>query len=418
MYTAWFCEVPQEAVPLIQKGLDQLYGVGEVALESLPVSKLRPFSRLFSRQPQCVLAVVGEEVANHCTSDFWDAPGALRYTSYQSVVSWFRDNSVELEAPTEISTASAIPIDYYTSRIKYLEDYIAEAEWSHSLGETTSPVLLDARTQERDDLSVKVLEQAQRISELEAKLSHYSPVATGEVVELRKQVAMLEAEPLLQLSTVTSLNSQPSLTQSSLRSTDQVKLFFTSSDGDYREGYKLLRRWVQELSYSSPVVVLDLCTESRLDYEFQTSLEGNLQWLLDPSSDVTHLPRIAENVWAVSSGGTKYINDLAYLRVSWGDKLNQLVKDNRKVVLFGGCLNSAVPRILYNSLATVSKPLVYTGGLMVSLRSTLINLRGLARPPLVVSRGYNPEARNLWQMLVDNYETVILDQNTSIAEKL
>lgn len=179
--------------------------------------------------------------------------------------------------------------------------------------------------------------------------------------------------------------------------------------------YSLLRRTCVA-DATKRIVIVDLVTDSTLDREFSCKqIVSPVNWLNGAESLKDFVaPTRFPNVRVVSTS-LAYFNDLYLLTVDWQRIIQDLSSMPADVVVINiGCLNSTVPKILFNTLSKCMKTYVITKATPVNLRTVYLTLRGfteLGKNVSVECVDYSTNSANFYKRLTAKFQARILSDS-------
>ena len=430
----------QGILTLLQQGADLAYGSGVVALELVSSDMLEVQERLASQRNDVVLFVLSDKDALPSHHE-----GTLVVKNEADVVGYFASLGVELTSSSSGDTPiESVPVEsprapsnyeftlrQYQQQIAFLEQALSE----QSLGILSSTdsesidalrteldkaretiasqeTLLNSKISETEQGSHKITELIEQNLTLQRQVEELSSSneAGTELVRLRRQINQIEASPLFKLkqSMTPTSTLQVALPYVQHPSHKGIRFIYAGSDGSMKLTYEVVRRLSGEMSTRGKVVILDLTTETYIDYILNIPrVVSASDWFLsggEPPLSDTRVPNVK-----VLTPGLQYFNDLSLLNVNWSDRWNQLLRDGYQVIVLFGVLNTAITRVLYNSFGSINKPWIVVEGLITSLRSLIMHLSGLSAQPRVLMKRLNPNAQTLYQHLVETVDVTQID---------
>lgn len=444
--------VSQGILALLQQGADLAYGSGVVALELVADDMLEVQERLASQRNDVVLFVLSDKDSLPSLHE-----GTFVARSEADVVAYFASLGVELtvetssvEAPVpdvpvsapQVSANYEFTLRQYQQQIAFLEQTLSEQSQGilasassdasddrvatlqselDKARETLSAqeTLLNSKISETERGSSKITELIEQNLTLQKQVEELSATdhSSTELVRLRRQINQLESTPLFKLKQFMTPSSalQVSLPYVPHPSHKGIRFIYAGSDGSMKLAYEVVRRLSGEMSTQGKVVILDLTTETYIDYILNIPrVVSASDWFLSggdlPLSD-TRVPNVK-----VLTPGLQYFNDLSLLNVNWSDRWNQLLQEGYQVIVLFGVLNTAVTRVLYNSFGSINKPWIVVEGLITSLRSLIIHLSGLNVHPRVLMKRLNPNAQAFYQHLVETTDVTQIDSVDRLIE--
>lgn len=434
--------VSQGILALLQQGADLAYGSGVVALELVADDMLEVQERLASQRNDVVLFVLSDKDSLPSLHE-----GTFVARSEADVVGYFASLGVELTVESSVETvpepvpdvpvsAPQVSANYeftlrqYQQQIAFLEqtlgisasassdasdDRVATLQSELDKARETiasQETLLNSKISETERGSSKITELIEQNLTLQKQVEELSATdhSSTELVRLRRQINQLESTPLFKLKQFMTPSSalQVALPYVPHSSHKGIRFIYAGSDGSMKLAYEVVRRLSGEMSTQGKVVILDLTTETYIDYILNIPrVVSASDWFLSggdlPLSD-TRVPNVK-----VLTPGLQYFNDLSLLNVNWSDRWNQLLGEGYQVIVLFGVLNTAVTRVLYNSFGSINKPWIVVEGLITSLRSLIIHLSGLNAHPRVLMKRLNPNAQAFYQHLVETTDVTQID---------
>ena len=439
--------VSRGILALLQQGADLAYGRGVVALEFVADDMLEVQERLASQRNDVVLFVLSDKDALPTLQE-----GTFVARSEADIVGYFASLGVELAIETPVEAVPApvpdVPVStpqvsanyeftlrQYQQQIAFLEQTLSEQSQGISASASSDAsddrvatlqseldkaretiasqeTLLNSKISETERGSSKITELIEQNLTLQKQVEELSATdhSSTELVRLRRQINQLESTPLFKLKQFMTPSSalQVSLPYVLHPSHKGIRFIYAGSDGSMKLAYEVVRRLSGEMSTQGKVVILDLTTETYIDYILNIPrVVSASDWFLSggdlPLSD-TRVPNVK-----VLTPGLQYFNDLSLLNVNWSDRWNQLLQEGYQVIVLFGVLNTAITRVLYNSFGSINKPWIVVEGLITSLRSLIIHLSGLNAHPRVLMKRLNPNAQALYQHLVETTDVTQID---------
>lgn len=165
------------------------------------------------------------------------------------------------------------------------------------------------------------------------------------------------------------------------------------------------------------VVIVDLVTDSCVDKEFGIKkVVSPIHWLTGNEPFKGYLADTRYGHVKVLSTALAYINDLFLMTVDWQSRFAELSAFSADVVvLYVGCLNNLVTKVLFDMFSRVMRSYVIVKATPVNLRTTILNLTGFkALPPTVTVECVNfsdTSSASMYQRLVAKYSAQILREN-------
>lgn len=165
------------------------------------------------------------------------------------------------------------------------------------------------------------------------------------------------------------------------------------------------------------VIIVDLVTDSSIDREFGIkSVVSPIDWLTGAESFRKYIADTRLGHVKVLSTALAYINDLFLMNVDWQSRLGELDAFSADVVvLYVGCLNNLVTKVLFDMFSKAMKAYVICKATPANIRTTILNLTGFPNlSPSVTVECVNfsdTASAGMYQRLVAKYKAQVLRDN-------
>lgn len=166
-------------------------------------------------------------------------------------------------------------------------------------------------------------------------------------------------------------------------------------------------------------IIVDLTIDTRIDLDFNMkNIIAPINWLNgnEPFSKFINGTKYP-NIKAITIGSA-YMNDLYLLNVDWSTRLQELQGIADVIIINVGCINSLVPKILFNSFSKVMKGFVITKSTPVNLRATFLSMTSLkSLSSSVVVKCYDFDkvaSAPLYQKLASKFKADILKDSDAL----
>lgn len=193
----------------------------------------------------------------------------------------------------------------------------------------------------------------------------------------------------------------------------------------HRLVYKFLRKELSDLvsglptiSQSSLVrridprretVIVDLATESMLDYVFEVKKPvPGLNWFFEGGEIDSFLSKTnLRGVYSLSLGNI-FVNDSSLFYVDWSKKLVELNKTGKNIIVVLDNLSSLVGRVLFENLRSIGQTSVVVDGMPTNVRNAIVNSIGLtvAESEALVVKAH-PASKELIQHMQSRFQQII-----------
>lgn len=183
--------------------------------------------------------------------------------------------------------------------------------------------------------------------------------------------------------------------------------------------YQLIRKTCQKYR-DKRCLVIDLSTDSYIDREFATEkVTSPVEWLLGTQPFTNFTSNTKFNNVKVISTGLAYLNDLCFLHTDWQNRLSELQGFADVVIIYIGCLNNMVTKVLFNTFNNCMRSFVITKATPINLRTVILTLTGLINlnQSLTTVGCVNFDAttsKGLYQKLASKYNAQIYNDTDAI----
>ena len=241
---------------------------------------------------------------------------------------------------------------------------------------------LDSSLAEFSELSSKNLMLVGEIASLREGKSVESDVGTivNESEDLKEKISQLESGVFSHVGR----NTFPQASIGKVFDMDwngylnNVEMIFSGSSYSMKDVCTHLKSTLISSRSTEKYVIVDLVTDSAMDYVFEIAkLKSAVTWLEKGGGVDSWLTRTMYPNISVLSMGYGFINDAFFLSINLCERLKELDKCGYKVIFFAGSLDNLVSRVIFESVTGYVKVKVCSTGLAIPFRGTLQNLKGL-----------------------------------------
>lgn len=350
------------------------------------------------------------------------------------------DSNMELTAQNE----------KLNNRIKQLEESFVRAKAEESMSEQLSEELLESRrkvarleselsvlksTSEADkasDLRIEIVRLRNELAtlhettvpmseadtlrrELQQSREHAASLELA-IVEKDSQVARVSSSVFAQLQNIAIPKGAYDFRFQQLSGMyDKFVCMVSGSEESTTNVYQVLRSACT--AARKRVLIVDIVTDSSIDREFGIKrVVSPIEWLDGKAHFKQFLSPTRFTHVQVLSTALAYINDLFLMNVDWESRfaeLNDFSADT--VVLYVGCLNNLVTKVLFDMFSQVMKSYVICKATPANLRTTILNLTGFPNlSPTVTVECVNfsdTASAGMYQRLVAKYKAQVLRDN-------
>ena len=198
-----------------------------------------------------------------------------------------------------------------------------------------------------------------------------------------------------------------------------IRFVFAGSTESRKGAYKCLLNEFKAMSGSDRVLIVDVVSETSIDYVFEIqSIVNGLEWFRRGGGVQSYLSKTCLRNVSVLSPGLGYINDSYFLTIDWESRLSELENSGYKVILFCGDVSNIVGRVMHESFADLGESVIYTHGNAIGSRTIVANLRGLsnAKDSLVAYFDFNPNMKRFYDMVAKNNKCKVLSSISGCKE--
>ena len=184
--------------------------------------------------------------------------------------------------------------------------------------------------------------------------------------------------------------------------------------------YQLIRKTCQKYR-DKRCLILDLSTDSYIDREFSPEkVNSPVDWLLGSQPFTNFVSNTKFSNVKVISTGLAYLNDLCFLKTDWQNRLSELQGFADVVIIYIGCLNNIVSKVLFNTFNPCMRSFVITKATPINLRTVILALTGLVNlnHSLTTVGCVNFDAntsKGLYQKLASKYNAQIYSETDVIT---
>lgn len=252
---------------------------------------------------------------------------------------------------------------------------------------------------------IRVLQQStDRNTNIEAMVS--------EVAELRKSYDDMKNGVFGRISAL-ALPKGSSSVQLIRKSVEykNIRFVFAGSTESRKGAYRCLLDEFKKLSSANKVLVVDVVSETSVDYVFEVSkVNSGIEWFRKGGSVQPYLSNTCLNNVRVLSPGLGYINDSYFLTIDWESRLTELENSGYQVILFCGDISNIVGRVMHESFASLGTSFIYVHGNAIGSRTLVSNLKGLtnASDSIVAYFEFNTKMRRFYEIVEKTNECRVL----------
>ena len=192
---------------------------------------------------------------------------------------------------------------------------------------------------------------------------------------------------------------------------DKIRFVFSGSTESRKGTYRCLLDEFRGLPNSERVVIVDVTSETCVDYVFEIkSVVPGLNWFIKGGGVQQYLSKTCLSNVQVLSPGLGYINDCYFLTVNWDDRLRELNESGYNVVVYLGDVSSMTGRVFHEAFASCGSSMVYVHGNAIGARSVVSNLKGLsnAKDSVICYFEYNKKVERFYNMVAKTNECRVL----------
>ena len=298
---------------------------------------------------------------------------------YESLVSEL--NKIREESRGAINNLEKLTTKYNNIKSSYNSLQATYADNSKYLQEANEEILSLKGQIEGYILSEKgVTEQSKNYSELyenylKLKSTIYNKIGSN---AFPRTIGTLSLESLVNFS----------------YSNSDIGFIFAGNSESQRNVYKFLREELmlcssgvksqtelplfQGKSESGQTLVIDLSTESSLDYVFEVrgTVRSSIDWWLNGGGVQEYINTTCIRGVKSMMLGMGFNNDAFLLGVDWTERLKELQESGYKVIFVGMNMGNLFGRIIYNSLKENNNVIVGLDGMVTNTRNAIMNMSG------------------------------------------
>lgn len=242
------------------------------------------------------------------------------------------------------------------------------------------------RNQEQDNnivmLNKELLQAKSTVEMLEKSTNRNTDIEALylELTELRGQNSDLQCSIFNRIGAMSnptgSLMVNLTLRQSQY---DNIRFVFSGSTESRKGTYKSLLDEFKDIPESEKVLLVDVTSETCVDYVFQIQrVKKGLNWFINGGDVSPYLSNTClNNVWVLSPG-LGYVNDCYFLSLDWESRLMELENSGYHIILYCGDISSMVGRVMHESFAGLGSSMVYVHGNVMGARTVVSNMRGIS----------------------------------------
>lgn len=342
-----------------------------------------------------------------------------------------------------------------SNTIKQLEDSLVKAKADDEMVSRLESELLEERrrsarlqsevdvmkrtsgTDKASDLRVEIVKLKKELTDLQSTTVPAAEAerARSELAEARARNAKLELDIVERDSQISAVSSSVFAQLQNIavpksvynfkhggvaQQSDKFVCMVSGSEESTANVYQALRS-VCSADSSKRVLIIDLVTDSSIDRELGVKkISSPIDWLSGKAQFNPYLAATRFGNVKVMSTALAYINDLFLLTVDWDSRFAELEAFSAdKVVLYVGCLNNLVTKVLFDMFSRAMKTFVIVKATPINLRTTILNLTGFVDlSPTVTVECMNfsdTSSANMYQRLVAKYKAQILHDNEVLS---
>ena len=235
---------------------------------------------------------------------------------------------------------------------------------------------------------------------------------SSELVDLRKKYDTLSSNVFSRISSLAMPKNSSAvyLTRRGVQ-LENIRFVFAGSTESRKGAYRCLLNEFRMLSSSEKVLIVDVVSETSIDYVFEIqSIVNGLEWFRKGGGVQPYLSKTCLRNVKVLSPGLGYINDSYFLTVDWESRISELENSGYKVVLFCGDISNIVGRVMHESFADLGQSYIYVHGNAIGSRTVVSNLKGLsnAKSSIVAYYDFNSNMKRFYDMVAKNNKCVLL----------
>ncbi len=265
------------------------------------------------------------------------------------------------------------------------------------------------RNQEQDNnivmLNRELLQAKSTVEMLEKSTSRNTDIEALylELTELRGQNSDLQCSIFNRIGAMSnptgSLMVNLTLRQNQY---DNIRFVFSGSTESRKGTYKSLLDEFRDIPESEKVLLVDVTSETCVDYVFQIQrVKKGLNWFINGGDVSSYLSNTClSNVWVLSPG-LGYVNDCYFLSLDWESRLAELENSGYHIILYCGDISSMVGRVMHESFAGLGSSMVYVHGNVMGARTVVSNMRGISNgaSSVICYFEYSKSAEKFYNMM-------------------
>lgn len=291
----------------------------------------------------------------------------------------------EIEKGNELEKKySELEISYNTIKQGNEEIYGKYEEEIEKLTSEKESLELRLSTADEDliNLNTERLELLSKITILEKSTDRDSDIESimSELTELRSKYDNLSRNIFSRISSYALPRSSTTVQLTNKGShLNNINFVFSGSTESRKGTYKCLLDEVKSLPKSDRVLIVDVVSETSIDYVFEIQkVVTGLDWFRKGGGVQPYLSKTRLGNVQVLSPGLGYLNDTYLLTIDWEQRLSELENSGYRVYICCGDLSNIIGRIMHESFAELGKSRVYIHGNAVGARTIISNLMGIS----------------------------------------
>lgn len=334
----------------------------------------------------------------------------------------------------EDSLVKAKADDEMVSRLE--SDLLEERRRSARLQSEVDVMKRTSSTDKASDLRIELVRVKKELADLQSTTAPLAEVerARSELSEARSRNAQLELALVEKDNQISAVSSSVFAQLQNIAvpksvydfrhggvapQSDKFVCVVSGSEESTANVYQLLRS-ACATDPQRKVLIIDLVTDSSIDRELGVKkIVSPIDWLAGKGPFNLYMAATRFGNVKVMSTALAYINDLFLLMVDWESRFAELEAFSAdKVVLYVGCLNNLVTKILFDMFSKAMKTFVIVKATPINLRTTILNLTGFVDlSPTVTVECMNfsdTSSTAMYQRLVAKYKAQILRDNEAL----
>lgn len=165
------------------------------------------------------------------------------------------------------------------------------------------------------------------------------------------------------------------------------------------------------------IMLIDLTNDSYIDSEFKTKgVTTPIEWLSGKAPLRNFVVDTAYSNVKVTSTGLSYFNPLYLLEVDWNKRLKELEGIADVIILYFGCLNDVVCKVLFQSFARVVDSYTIVNATPINIRTTILTLAGMKNVSnvRVYCANFDKASKVMYEKLSSKYTSIIITDNDTV----